>query len=216
MHEEVENAAKFIIKVMKMGHGNIAQQIGDETLEKLTKAIAESMIEKYTGHWHPQKPNKGSAYRSIRIGNRLDKTIEKAVEKIGLSTDLVKRAFTLELTLWVDPREVSYQMGEKGSVSVLYEKKEANAADSLTAINGQLRRPEPSHTALVKPAQIDPSPSTDRDSESSASNCSEMENVDIGNQMDNAPPPNSVVINPSPQYLAMSTMCKPNPNGDKR
>ncbi|XP_071968956.1 protein BTG4-like [Engystomops pustulosus] len=76
---------------------------GDKVLEILSK--------KYTGHWYPEKPMRGQAYRCIRV-NRHDReeTILEACAHSGLSyqdLDLPK-----EMTLWIDPYEVSCRLGE--------------------------------------------------------------------------------------------------------
>jgi len=197
MREEVQNAANFIVKVMKMGHGNVAQQIGDAQLENLTNAIVDSLIEKYTGHWFPQKPTRGSGFRSIRIGTRMDQTIVRAVEKVGLSPDQVHKAFSLELTMWVDPREVSYKLGDNGSISVLYQKKQVNGDANSTVTNTQLRKPDSNNASTTKAGYLPLTPSTDADSESSASNSTEMEDMDIGNQVGADTPSTSGALKPT-------------------
>lgn len=183
MHEEVLAAANFIIKVMKMGHSNVAKEIGEAHLDKLANEIYKALIVKYTDHWFPDKPNRGSGFRSLRLGRKIDKVIENAIQNSGLSIDVVRKAFTLELTIWVDPRDVSYQMGEKGSISVLYEKKDGTQTN-LVPSNG-FSGPETSYAAISKPSYVDPSPSTtDADSESSASNSVVLdEELDTGNEV---------------------------------
>ena len=42
----------------------------------------------------------------------------------GLSTTFLQETFPSELTLWIDPLEVTYRIGEKDSIYVLYEYKE--------------------------------------------------------------------------------------------
>jgi hypothetical protein len=37
---------------------------------------------------------------------------------------MIHSAFPSELTMWIDPKEVSYRIGENGSICVLYEYKE--------------------------------------------------------------------------------------------
>jgi hypothetical protein len=47
-----------------------------------------------------------------------------------------------ELRIWIDPDEVSYQIGEKGTVSILYAKKGAQVeygADIATAAQQQVK-----------------------------------------------------------------------------
>nr|XP_040137753.1 protein BTG1 [Ictidomys tridecemlineatus] len=80
-----------------------------------------SSVEHYKHHWFPEKPCKGSGYRCIRINHKMDPLIGQAAQRIGLSSQELFRLLPSELTLWVDPYEVSYRIGEDGSICVLYE-----------------------------------------------------------------------------------------------
>lgn len=51
----------------------------------------------------------------------MDPIISKAASHIGLSLSQLYQLLPSELTLWVDPYEVSYRIGEDGSICVLYE-----------------------------------------------------------------------------------------------
>lgn len=75
----------------------------------------------YKHHWFPLMPSKGSGYRCIRINHKMDPLIGKAAGMIGLSHERLFQLLPSELTLWVDPFEVSYRIGEDGSICVLYE-----------------------------------------------------------------------------------------------
>lgn len=54
----------------------------------------------------------------------MDPLIGQAAEAAGLSSKFLHQIFPSELTLWIDPLEVSYRIGENGSICVLYEHKE--------------------------------------------------------------------------------------------
>ncbi|XP_010219514.1 PREDICTED: protein BTG2 [Tinamus guttatus] len=82
---------------------------------------SSSLAEHYKHHWFPEKPFKGSGYRCIRINHKMDPIISKAASHIGLSLPQLYQLLPSELTLWVDPYEVSYRIGEDGSICVLYE-----------------------------------------------------------------------------------------------
>ncbi|RLV87366.1 hypothetical protein DV515_00015773, partial [Chloebia gouldiae] len=75
----------------------------------------------YRHHWFPEKPFKGSGYRCIRINHRMDPIIGRAAGRVGLSLARLLQLLPRELTLWVDPFEVSYRIGDDGSICVLYE-----------------------------------------------------------------------------------------------
>lgn len=74
------------------------------------------------GHWFPERPLRGSAYRCVRIVNsNLDRDITSAASSAGVSESELRSLLPPELTLWIDPDEVSYRIGEDGSVGVIYD-----------------------------------------------------------------------------------------------
>lgn len=77
--------------------------------------------EQYKHHWFPDRPCKGSGYRCIRINHKMDPLVWQAGQRIGLTIQQLYLLLPSELTLWVDPFEVSYRIGEDGSICVLYE-----------------------------------------------------------------------------------------------
>lgn len=79
--------------------------------------------EQYKHHWFPDRPCKGSGYRCIRINHKMDPLVWQAGQRIGLTIQQLYLLLPTELTLWVDPFEVSYRIGEDGSICVLYESK---------------------------------------------------------------------------------------------
>lgn len=89
-------------------------------------------------------PSKGSGYRCIRINHKMDPLIGKAAGMIGLSHERLFQLLPSELTLWVDPFEVSYRIGEDGSICVLYEgpkpaMKNAKALESRSSCKEEWR-----------------------------------------------------------------------------
>ncbi|NXO46049.1 BTG2 protein, partial [Locustella ochotensis] len=97
--------------------------VSEQQLQVFSGALREALTEHYRHHWFPEKPSKGSGYRCIRINHRMDPLVGKAAAQIGLSLPQLLRLLPSELTLWVDPYEVSYRIGEDGSICVLYEAK---------------------------------------------------------------------------------------------
>lgn len=94
--------------------------------------------EHYKHHWFPEKPCKGSGYRCIRINHKMDPLIGQAAQRIGLSSQELFRLLPSELTLWVDPYEVSYRIGEDGSICVLYEASPAGGNTPNNSSNVQM------------------------------------------------------------------------------
>ncbi|KAM4645926.1 protein BTG2 [Amazona ochrocephala] len=95
--------------------------VSEQQLQVFSGALREALAEHYKHHWFPEKPSKGSGYRCIRINHKMDPIISKAASHIGLSLSQLYQLLPSELTLWVDPYEVSYRIGEDGSICVLYE-----------------------------------------------------------------------------------------------
>ncbi|EOA96980.1 Protein BTG1 [Anas platyrhynchos] len=99
-----------------------------------------SAPERYKHHWFPLAPSKGSGYRCIRINHKMDPLIVEAAGMIGLSHERLFQLLPSELTLWVDPFEVSYRIGENGSICVLYKSPQPSSAISdVTLIFTSLR-----------------------------------------------------------------------------
>lgn len=97
---------------------------GDELARKLRK--------KFEGHWYPAKPTKGSAYRCILITHSLDPVLASAAQESGLKIEDVKANLPEKLCLWIDPLEVSYRIGEQGSVNVIYKKENTTIMDEIS------------------------------------------------------------------------------------
>ena len=117
MHVEVSVALNFVISYLYNKLPRRRVDCFGEELEKLLKA-------KFAGHWYPDKPYKGSAYRCIRAtGEQMDPIMEMASTASGLDIEEVKDYLPKDLSIWIDPNEVSYRIGEKGVVKVLHSDK---------------------------------------------------------------------------------------------
>ncbi|NWI96623.1 BTG1 protein, partial [Pitta sordida] len=116
MRTEISTAAAFVSRLLRAAGG-----VGEEQLRCFRECLQEAMREHYRHHWFPLVPSKGSGYRCIRINHKMDPLIGKAAGTIGLSHERLFQLLPSELTLWVDPFEVSYRIGEDGSICVLYE-----------------------------------------------------------------------------------------------
>ncbi|KAF0772088.1 protein Tob1-like [Aphis craccivora] len=129
MRVELESAVKFIISMLRAGHrSRLVRSKGDKfflepEIEMLQLSLLTVMNRQYKDFWFPESPNRGSAYRCIRINkDKMDPIIARAADACGLSCHLIRTYLPDELTLWVDPSEVSYRIGEEdGSICVLYE-----------------------------------------------------------------------------------------------
>lgn len=116
MKEEVRSATDFLARLVSGGRWE------SSTTDSFREELDNVLFSHYEDHWFPEKPFKGSAYRCMRIVNRkMDPLISKAGSLCGLTESDLLRVLPSELTMWIDPTEVSYRIGEDGSIGVLYD-----------------------------------------------------------------------------------------------
>ncbi|XP_034406049.1 protein BTG3 [Cyclopterus lumpus] len=107
MKREIAAVVNFLKRLVKKG-GKLESHKIDLFVERLAVALQE----KFKGHWYPENPNKGQAYRCIRMNRlyRQDPELLRACRESGVQFNDLK--LCLELALWVDPGEVSCRYGE--------------------------------------------------------------------------------------------------------
>ncbi|XP_075886206.1 protein BTG1 [Nelusetta ayraudi] len=116
MKPEINAAVGFLSRFLRVkGHVN------DRQVQTFNQSLQDILSEQYKHHWFPDRPCKGSGYRCIRINHKMDPLVGQAGQRIGLTIQQLYMLLPSELTLWVDPFEVSYRIGEDGSICVLYE-----------------------------------------------------------------------------------------------
>ncbi|CAG5128172.1 unnamed protein product [Candidula unifasciata] len=114
MHVEISVAMNFFISYL---YNKLPRRRVDLFCEELESGLKD----KFRGHWYPEAPSKGSGYRCIKgNGEEIDPVIVAAAVKAGLDIVEIKSYLPEDLTLWIDPCEVSYKIGEKGQVKLLY------------------------------------------------------------------------------------------------
>ncbi|KAM9444247.1 protein BTG1 [Clarias gariepinus] len=116
MKAEVSTAVNFISTLLRG-----TRLLSEEQLQHFSHSLEEALGEHYQHHWFPDAPFRGSGYRCIRINHKMDPLLGKVAHAIGLSKEQLFSLLPSELTMWVDPYEVSYRIGEHGSICVLYE-----------------------------------------------------------------------------------------------
>lgn len=121
MHVEVSVGLNFVISYL---YNKLPRRRVDFFAEELEKEIKR----KFDGHWYPEKPFKGSAFRCIKVsGEKIDPVMELAAISCALDITEIQEYLPKDLTIWIDPNEVSYRIGEKGVVKILYsDRKEAD------------------------------------------------------------------------------------------
>lgn len=115
MLKEVSSAVDFLTQMMRPSCKD------EDRLSSFNENLKQKIEGHYQDHWFPEKPFKGSGYRCLRINHNMEPIILQAAAESGLTREDLLSMLPNELTLWIDPREVSYRIGEEGSVGILYE-----------------------------------------------------------------------------------------------
>jgi len=113
MLKEVNAAVVFLSKFLQ-------RKLNKDSLDHFKQALRERLHVHYKDHWFPAVPDRGSGYRCIRINSQvMDPLIYSVVQETGISNINLQKLFPDELTMWVDPKTVSYRIGENGSIGQL-------------------------------------------------------------------------------------------------
>ncbi|CAD5116856.1 unnamed protein product [Dimorphilus gyrociliatus] len=100
MHIELKEAVDFIVSYL---YNNLPRR----RVDMFGQQLARHLTVKFSQHWYPDRPFKGSAYRCIRT--RTEPSIVNSATESGLAIQEVLSCFPPDLDIWVDPGEVSYQ-----------------------------------------------------------------------------------------------------------
>jgi protein Tob/BTG len=115
MRTEITNAVNFLSNMIRIKNPT------SDKLEIFREALARRFVASFTDHWFPERPLRGNGYRCVRIvNNRMDRLVAAAGADAGLTEEYLVSAFPQELSVWIDPYEVSYRIGEDGSVGIIY------------------------------------------------------------------------------------------------
>ena len=133
MHVEVSVALNFVISYLYNKLPRRRVYMFGEELEKGLK-------KKFQGHWYPDKPFKGSGFRCIPVsGEKTDPVMAISALECGLDIEEINGYLPQDLTLWIDPNEVSYRIGEKGIVKVLYSNKQGKEEESYETLDREIQ-----------------------------------------------------------------------------
>lgn len=76
----------------------------------------------------------GSAFRCLKTGDPTDAVLERAARESGVPISDILENLPAELSVWIDPGEVSYRIGEKGTIKILIsESHDRHCEDILSA-----------------------------------------------------------------------------------
>lgn len=134
MHVEVSVALNFVISYL---YNKLPRRRVDMFGEEVEKGLKR----KFEGHWYPDMPFKGSGFRCMRVsGEKMDQVLVNAAHASGLDIEEIKDYLPKELTVWIDPHEVSYRIGEKGAAKILYsDKKEEDGMEASMAADKEVQ-----------------------------------------------------------------------------
>uniref|UniRef100_H3D0A8 Protein BTG1 n=1 Tax=Tetraodon nigroviridis TaxID=99883 RepID=H3D0A8_TETNG len=133
MKPEINAAVGFLSRFLRVkGHVN------DRQVQTFNQSLQDILAEQYKHHWFPDRPCKGSGYRCIRINHKMDPLVGQAGQRIGLTIQQLYLLLPSELTLWVDPFEVSYRIGEDGSICVLYQSQPGNSGPMSPMVDSHI------------------------------------------------------------------------------
>ncbi|XP_075047016.1 protein BTG4-like [Mixophyes fleayi] len=106
--ELVARGVEFIKMLVNRFH-----KLDPVMVEVFGEKLADILCHKYIGHWYPKKQMKGQAYRCIRTNmHDTDESILEACVHSGLKYQ--ELTLPKELTVWINPYEVSCRLGEEG------------------------------------------------------------------------------------------------------
>ncbi|KAG8008509.1 Maternal B9.15 protein [Nibea albiflora] len=129
MKEEIAAAVFFVARLVKR-YGCL----DNDGRERFAAALTSVLFENYKNHWHPDAPSKGQAYRCLRM-NRVqlqDPVLQQACERSAVRYEDL--GLPQELTVWVDPGEVSCRYGEHSTPFCV------SAVDSCRRGDGEFSR----------------------------------------------------------------------------
>ncbi|KAG9348576.1 hypothetical protein JZ751_002312, partial [Albula glossodonta] len=108
MKEEIAATVFFVTRLAKK-HGKLDRR----SREKFAVELTSVLFEQYKTHWYPSNPSKGQAFRCLRMNKAQvrDPILERACKQSKI--DYEDLGLPKEMTIWVDPCEVSCRYGEK-------------------------------------------------------------------------------------------------------
>jgi len=128
MRQEIVSAVNFMSTFLSSRNG-----IPADELDRFRRCLCQVLALRYSEHWFPERPCKGSAFRCIRIvKRRMDPVVSQAAVEAGIAESRLRELLPSELTLWVDPDDVSYRFGEDGSIGVLLDGNKAPKTESTS------------------------------------------------------------------------------------
>lgn len=129
MKHEVLSAVNFVSGLLKH-----RKTLTPDELDRFSSSLFRVLMTRYSNHWFPEHPCRGSAFRCIRIvKKKLDPVVILAATDSGISEVCLQELLPSELTLWVDPNDVCYRFGEDGSIGVIQDSTMSTRSESVSS-----------------------------------------------------------------------------------
>ncbi|CAN8002706.1 unnamed protein product, partial [Ixodes hexagonus] len=128
MQVEIQVALNFLVSFL---YNKLPRRRVNQFAEELDRALRR----KFRGHWYPDKPYRGSAFRCVKTSPPLDPVFQVAARESGLDLRDVRENLPPDLSIWIDPGEVSYRLGEKGVAQILLGGSTPSSAETRTVTN---------------------------------------------------------------------------------
>lgn len=106
MRDEIAAAVCFMARVISASKESITN------ISVFKECLSKELEGRFQGHWYTDVPGKGQGYRSIRIhpNEPIDPVLEAAAKESKFS--IIHFKIPVELTLWIDPKDVSCRFGD--------------------------------------------------------------------------------------------------------
>ncbi|NWI42000.1 B910 protein, partial [Picathartes gymnocephalus] len=108
MKDEIAAAVFFITKLVKR-----EEKLSKDEIEMFAAKLTTVLFEKYKNHWYPDSPSRGQAFRCIRMNQQQPRDPVLGQACVESHVDFNSLGLPKEMTLWVDPFEVSCRYGER-------------------------------------------------------------------------------------------------------
>jgi hypothetical protein len=95
----------------------MASAVGREASEVFVTALGRGLSRRFSGHWHPAHPWRGQGHRALRWGaDHRDPLLTGALNHAKIASAKLPR----ELTMWIDPGDVSVSVAVGGAGQYKY------------------------------------------------------------------------------------------------
>jgi hypothetical protein len=219
---KTETTAAIDYLVEKLGHVTNCppiQNLTTEQKDELKNTLDSLISERLVGHWYPDKPLKGSAFRCLQITadeGYVHPLLIEGFQKIGISTTDLLRAFDKGLSIWIDPNEVSCQHG-RGAIFPVYKKigdqkvtaTKSNSSNAAMNMNSIINSAwTPSEEDKKKAIRIRPNSTPPAPSSSSRMFYADQQHQASAHQMRSNTPPGLSTSEPSSRMSALNPNAK--------